>query len=506
MRLFLFAVGGTGSRVLKPFIMLCAAGVHPIDEDGKPIKDLEVVPIIMDPHRSNEDLKRTDNLLRWYKEIRNKIYGDNTNVQEGFFSVKISTLNDIVKTDTPLHDSFLFDLSDIESKFFKDYIAYNTMSAGNQALCSLLFSEEQLMTKMGIGFVGNPNIGSVALNQFKDSNEFKQFASNFSKSDRIFIISSIFGGTGAAGYPVIVKNIRDAENNLELTNKADLANAAIGALTVMPYFNIENDPNSPINVGDFILKTKAALEYYLKNLTKESINVCYYLGDEVKSNAYKNDPGDHGQKNNAHLIEYVGALDIFHFLSQPDSQMKCSEHKAEHPFYYEYGLRKDTNDSQALTLKDFYEDSLVSSINKQMAKFHLAYMYLSNEFSSDIGKGYTNDPPEIRDTFRSSTFYRVLMNNFFGCYEEWLVEMQNNKRQFSPFNLATHDLALCLNKIPAKKSWYGGKVDYKDMIDYLNKQSKHLSKPYDSNQIYFKLIDLLDKVTTQLLKDKFQLQ
>ena len=62
---------------------------------------------------------------------------------------------------------------------------------------------------MDIGFVGNPNIGSVVLNQFKDSDEFKGFSNIFGEGDRIFIISSIFGGTGAAGFPTILKNIRN---------------------------------------------------------------------------------------------------------------------------------------------------------------------------------------------------------------------------------------------------------------------------------------------------------
>ena len=120
---------------------------------------------------------------------------------------------------------------------------------------------------MDIGFVGSPNIGSVAINQFKDSNEFKQFSNVFQKTDRIFIVSSIFGGTGAAGYPIIVKNIRNADNNTAVNNRGDLRNAKIGALTVLPYFNIQQDENSPISRADFISKTKSALFYYHDNLT-----------------------------------------------------------------------------------------------------------------------------------------------------------------------------------------------------------------------------------------------
>jgi hypothetical protein len=83
MRLFLFAIGGTGSRVLKSLIMLSAAGVKPLDENGRPVGDLEIVPVIIDPHKSNEDLKRTEALLNDYRIIRNRLYGNQLNV-DGF--------------------------------------------------------------------------------------------------------------------------------------------------------------------------------------------------------------------------------------------------------------------------------------------------------------------------------------------------------------------------------------------------------------------------------------
>ncbi|MCI6618770.1 MAG: hypothetical protein MSD82_07940, partial [Prevotella sp.] len=288
--------------------MQLAAGIHPVDESGRPMP-LEIVPIIVDPHKANEDLKRTDNLLRWYKQIRQALYGEDADVQRGFYSVKISTLSDILPNGSNLSDSFLFNMGAIESKKFQDFIGYSTLDTANQALASMLFSNYQLDTKMDIGFVGSPNIGSVALNQFKDSEEFRQFSNVFQKNDRVFIVSSIFGGTGAAGYPIIVKNIRNAANNAMINNRGDLRDARIGALTVLPYFNVQQDENSPISRADFISKTKSALFYYHDNLTGlrqngvdlplSKINACYYVGDEVPSNPYFNDPGGNGQRNDA---------------------------------------------------------------------------------------------------------------------------------------------------------------------------------------------------------------
>ena len=79
MRLFIFAIGGTGSRVLKSLVMLSAAGVRPLDANGKPVQNLELVPIIIDPHKNNADLKRAETLLNAYREIRAKLYGNALN-------------------------------------------------------------------------------------------------------------------------------------------------------------------------------------------------------------------------------------------------------------------------------------------------------------------------------------------------------------------------------------------------------------------------------------------
>lgn len=510
MRLFLFLVGGTGSRVLRPLIMQFAAGIHPIDENGQPMP-LEVVPIIVDPHKANQDLKRTENMLRWYKQIRQSIYGDRPDVSKGFFSVKISTLSDILPAGTELSDSFLFNMGSIASKKFRDFISYNTLDSASQALCSMMFSDSQLETKMDIGFVGSPNIGSVALNQFKDSEEFKQFSNVFQKRDRIFIVSSIFGGTGAAGYPIIVKNIRNAAENTAINNRGDLRDAKIGALTVLPYFNVQQDENSPISRSDFISKTKSALFYYHDNLTglhhngndlnESKINACYYLGDEIPSNPYFNDPGQNGQRNDAHVIEYVGALSILDFLQIPDDQLKTVGGNAQNPIFREYGL---ANDKLSLSLKDFGLQTRML-VNRQWAKWQIAYMYLTNQFSQDIGRGYTQDKPEITSGFLSTSFYSTLTNDFFVGYKQWLVEMHTNQRSFTPFNLKTGKLADAIIDVAPKTGFLKSAIDYKNVLSAMNKYSQQESKEKrNSGNVAARLFELLDEATDKLVDEKYQ--
>ena len=172
-RLFIFAIGGTGARVLKSLTMLLAAGIKPASAT-----EYEIVPIIIDPHKDNEDLTRTERLLGNYQTIAAAVGAGN-----GFFDTKITTLNKLVASENRLKETFTFNLQQVKGTQFKDYIDFNQLDEPNRALADILFSGKSINKRskpidlldieMDIGFVGNPNVGSIVLNQFKDSDEFR---------------------------------------------------------------------------------------------------------------------------------------------------------------------------------------------------------------------------------------------------------------------------------------------------------------------------------------------
>lgn len=512
MKLFLYLIGGTGSRVLKPLIMQLAAGVCP-QQGFKEGDELQIIPIVIDPHQTNADLIRTQTLLSWYKDIRKELYGNDTGVKNGFFGVKITSLAEL--DGKGAKDDFVFNLSDISDKYFSEYIDYNHMDSSNQALCQALFSTDQLGTKMDIGFVGSPNIGSVALNSFTESQEFERFTNVFSKDDRIFIVSSIFGGTGAAGYPLIVKNIRNARNT-DASTRGDLVDAKIGALTVMPYFNVKSkdkDGNdSRIQYSDFIAKTKSALRYYKKNMTGtggdrnsgNTVNACYYLADPIKSQPYDNDDGTYGQKNLAHFVEFVGALSIFDFLGLSDQALYTENGRADRPVYREFGLKRGLNEGKVtLDLMDF-GDKTRQLIQDKMYAFHLSYMYYAFRLQNDLDKKqrYTDDTPKMPKDMLRTPFFNDKLANFYKDYIDWLGEMfANQPRCFFPFMVtngidypyspATTQLNNCINGIGHQKRALGEKsLDFSDVLNRFNKLSKENSGKYTENQQALKLMDL----------------
>ncbi len=504
MRLFLFAIGGTGSRVLKSLLMLSAAGVRPLDENGKPVKDLEIVPVIIDPHKANEDLKRTEALLNDYRDIRRKLYGNEPNA-DGFFANRIVTLREIMSnTSVTLNDTFIFNLGAVENAKFREFIGYDTMNEANQALTSLLFANYQLENKMNIGFVGSPNIGSVALNEIKDSNEFKAFSNIFRQGDRIFFISSIFGGTGAAGFPIMVKNIRQAANLEGIENRDALSRAPIGGLTVLPYFTLEgNKHDQRIATSDFIVKTQSALYYYKNTLTganDSNVNSIYYLGDQVRSKPYLYDPGEHGQRNNAHLIELIGALAPLDFAGVPESKLSDPDGYPLPTTAYEYALAKDDLSLNFLSLGHRTRQL----IYEPMSKFHLLFLFLTTGFKDVIGQGFTEDVPKIKSDFLVSQFYRTLVDQFLLGYAQWLTEMNDNMRSVALFKPGEIDMAHAIEGVSVKKRLLGHyKVDNDVLKAEMNKLSKN-NPSYSDHSVEYKLLDLFNKAAHNVFTERYE--
>ena len=501
MRLFIFAIGGTGSRVLKSMLMLSAAGVRPLDENGKPVPNLELVPVIIDPHKGNEDLKRTEALLTAYRMLRNKLYGNRTDV-DGFFANRIVTLREIMRDSSiQLNDTFIFNLSAVERNKFGEFIGYDTMNEANQALSSLLFSNEQLENKMNIGFVGSPNIGSVALNEIKDSDEFKAFANVFSAGDRIFFISSIFGGTGAAGFPIMVKNIRQAAN-LDINNRDVLRKAPIGGLTVLPYFSLEHNDDHRIDKADFIVKTQSALYYYKDTLTgsnDSNLNTIFYLGDQVASVPYLYDPGEHGQRNRAHMIELVGAMAPLKFAGLPTSHLSDDNGYPLPATAYEYALDKDV---LSVDFKALGSETRALIYDK-LVKFHLLFLHLARGFKDTIGKGYTNDKPQIKPDFLASQFFRTLNGEFMGAYKDWITEMYNNMRSVEMFNIGEWDMNKAIHDLNTVKGLLGRKkVDHNVFLSEMNRLSQNAV--YAPDEVELKLLDLFNRAAQKIIDERYE--
>ncbi len=462
-KLYVFGIGGTGARVLKSLSFLLAAGVK--------CNSTSIVPIIIDPDAANGDVNKTVDILQRYKSIRSKLSFDG------------ETSNAFFKTDiAPLNSNFRLNIQDSKKKF-REFIDYQNLDKNNKALISLLFSTKNLNADLEVGFKGNPNMGSVVLNQFNISKDFSDFASSFSQGDRIFIISSIFGGTGAAGFPLLLKNIRAASPNLD--NHSLLKNAPVGAVSVLPYFGVKRDEDSDIEKSTFISKTKAALRYY-EHGVNDSVNSMYYLGDKLVKD-YDNHEGSTKQQNDAHFIELASALAVLDFSNDTD----VSNQKVR-----EFGVE---NSNQNLTFNDL-ADQTKTDILKPLSQYYFFHLYLKNELRQNLGADFAKRL-NIKEPFLNEDFYQKL-NRFNDYFWEWLQQMSSNERGFSPFTLSNDiDLFNSIKGLKPNKNFMFETNNYERFTSFLNKKAKKMNT---SEKTENRFMEVFYKTTEELMSDKYK--
>lgn len=497
-KLYLFAVGGTGARVLRSLVMLLASGVD--------IGAKMVVPIIMDPHADNDDVKRTIECLRAYCAINKSLGSDN----KGFFKTPIKTLKEL-NDDSAATDTVVFELNDVDQQRFSDYIQYGELENADKAMIDLLFSGElqkpgetiqKRNTNMDEGFYGNPDLGSVVLNQFADTEDYDSFATSYNEGDGIMIIGSIFGGTGAAGLPVILNNVRNSLNTGH-PNGAVLSNAIIGSMIVLPYFSIKNDDSSSIREGDFYVKTRSALSYYYENVSNPNlnkINATYYIGDHGGTDgAYKNDPGAGGQKNDAHFTELAAASGVLDFCALQG--MKCSDGKPDGTVYFrEFGIDED---NRAVGVTHFGPNTK-RAIGPQLSQLKLFQIYVDKKMSDSVGNQAwsTAGTPKISTPFLSTELVNIHLRDFLGHFKDWEVEISRNRRGLELFT-GTDDLSRLFRGVSTTKDWVGmsNKVNLYHIDHEMNVVSdKNDNYPNESHKFF----DIIYVATENVLKTNYE--
>lgn len=424
-KLFIFGIGGTGARVMRSFTMLLAAGVDLGVET--------VVPVLIDRDLSNADLIRTKSLIDNYIEISKEVPKPSKTLKNKFFSTKIELVN----------NNLCLELVD-NSQIFSDYIHRDTMTKANKALTDVLFSKDAQSMDMTQGFQGVPNIGSVVLNQFDENEAFNNFAAKFHEGDKIFIISSIFGGTGASGFPLLLKTLRASKP--QLNNWGYINNAPVGAISVLPYFGVSktDDKNSRVDSDTFVDKAKAALSYY-KTLDKQ-IDTLYYIGDNVRP-IYDHFKGGKEQQNTANFVELAAAMSIIDFTN--NFTIKRVNNEIIQTTYKEFGLslsdKLDSNGNKLINIgKDITFDDLGKEtrtiIRNPLVQFITFRNYLKNVFP----KEYKHQPWSHSYLWQKETGYSPnfleqpkmkLFVEFQEKFYSWMIEMNEQERRFAPFKL-----------------------------------------------------------------------
>lgn len=313
--LYIIAIGGSGERILKSFVMLMAAGV--------PVGAEHIHPVIIDNDEESHALTQCLDLMLYYRSNPTSINPDEhgkTGAHHLYDMVSAeasdwgSFFSAIIDKPVVLNraGSEIGDLANVIGGIDNETNLYYKIVKEE---LDLLFTQDDLDMPLNVGFVGNPNIGSIVLNSLSlQEDAFKDIKDNLSNNDGVIVLGSLFGGTGAAGIPLVV-------NTLHAIAPAN--RPTIGTVAVLPYFKLQGDDNAhtidverwDVNSDSFETKTRAALMYYDQYM-KDQVNYQYYVGDGDAKDVFDHNVGGDPQNNRTHIVELLSAMSIVDFSKQ----------------------------------------------------------------------------------------------------------------------------------------------------------------------------------------------
>lgn len=416
-RLVFMAVGGSGERVFTSFMMALTAGMH-VDADS-------VLPIIIDNDAESHALTECKNLINYYRKegsvnspkmganaIYGKAFGQDREKWPSFFETVI---------EEPIYlDSDGAHIGNLRKVIGSLDESLNDINEERD----LLFTDKDLDMPLDGGFIGNPNIGSVVLNAIAlHDGRYSSKHSEISRDDGLVVVGSLFGGTGAAGIPLIVNKFKEKGGNCP----------RIGVISLLPYFTTFSDDKFAaagkwdVYSDMFDVKTRAALMYYADYM--QDVDVQYYVGDRACKAVYKHQIFGDKQNNSTHPIEVMAALCAIDF----------SKSHFEDSVVYKRPVWSFSDGSDPLSSN--LSDAPNTEFKKAIVKFQMFKWMMT---SDDLLKERINEKSPFVEYigFNESMRQAVVSNNeqkisqfpyawgvnkLFHCWDEWIKALTNPK-------------------------------------------------------------------------------
>jgi len=390
MKNFIIGIGGTGAKCLEHLIHCCSSGLGP--------EDLWVG--MVDQDEANGNVNRTKILLNKYNNLRRSLRDEGKHdlaQNSNLFKTNIRTNNDSVWL--PMKGA---------NPTLEELIDYNLLKPEVRRLMDCLYDSTERSLNLSEGFRARPNIGAAAM-LASTANEDDPFWSQIYKAIdaarggeevRVFIISSIFGGTGASGFANIARRIKTIQQEKNVTS-----NFHLGGALMLPYFNFEVPEENMegelfARPEEFLDQTKGALEYYSKLFEHNKIfDQVYVTGWDPLSKLSNFKFGGNLQNNPPLFPEIYAALGALKFFSSENTIGENQEI-----------LHIGKNDSDEILWSDIpnVSNSLNSKENiAQLIRFAFSYNWM-------YGPALTGSWSKIKKYSNENWFKRLIFKNTYN--------------------------------------------------------------------------------------------
>ena len=421
MGYYFISIGGSGARVLESLTHLCVAGLLPNKE-----KQGHLYTMAIDPDTGNGNLNKTKKLLNYV----NNFHFPHIDVGEG---------TPLLKTPLKLADPFCWSPAPNGENLDAviGFANFKKLPVGK--LYSSLYTRNERITPLDLGFRGRPSIGAAVMAKKALVDDYtsvqketawlnlvKKVNSDVGEngSAQIFLAGSIFGGTGASGLPTIAGLLRKL-----FKDNCKNGTVRIGGALLLPYFSFEPTPGEKqlfAYSDHFLTNTKAALRYYA-NTGGSGYDSIYFIGDSSMTPTKNFSVGASTQCNDAHIVDFFAAMAALHFYHE-----KNFADNGDNKLYYIAHQDIDKiqwNDLPAIKMDNGTTMS-VKKIFVQFTRFIFVYLHmvkptLARARQGDLSK---NDCAWYWNHFNDVDLNSNFMSNFEDyakMFVRWLNQVES---------------------------------------------------------------------------------
>lgn len=290
---FIIAAGGTGAMCARAFIYMAAAGCANNDDTYH--------ILLVDKDKQSDAVTACENLLTDYQAMRIQMgRKDGTNT---FPEVKVHKWNFTDEIVEEYHKQTKKPASDLNNLTLRQLLNPDYDPTMTQIL-NTMYTPEELDTNLEKGFYGHPNIGSPVFDYVQTrfladqvimadgttvrENTFMQELRRVMTTGKahVYLMGSLFGGTGATVIPNMVLALRSIKSNDPIPKDIGMTNLILGGSVIMPYFKLPVCPAdsvealSTVSPADmkFEGQTKDALMYYHESNLLDNVMNLTLLG------------------------------------------------------------------------------------------------------------------------------------------------------------------------------------------------------------------------------------
>ena len=388
---FCYCIGGTGARIAEVAALLCTMNM---------LNDKNITFIVVDKDEECGGTKRAKKVIS-YTEVISEIKGSDSNSGRLCRS-RLSSKEDGNPTKAPWN--FTKAIENIQGNNNGNASLKNALggnNSDNEILFDAFYSKSEQDSPTSEGFYGHPSIGALMFKyMMKNTNDdiaepvLNYLTGHTGDVVKVFIIGSVFGGTGASVFSNLAAHIRDKSSGMNNINNRLL----ISGVLLLPYFSFgaSTNENPRINDMEFFAKSRTALEQYsmdnfMRNLDadgnyKGNFDTIYICGQNPLHKVGKYSEGGSTQENHFDLVDLIAAYAMVDFFKKDFMQAGNNGGIDNQKIGKIYEYRLHIGDNLNQVLGEHLSGNLAENLSKMLlfAAFVITKVYAPFKSNNNI--------------------------------------------------------------------------------------------------------------------------